>query len=64
MNSGFFFAVGVGAGTLVCMGGLWRAFRSGEKLAHSLLAWLAVSCGLGAVACIPNLLRLLGCAVE
>ena len=60
MNSGFFFAVGVGAGTLIRMGGLWRAFRSGEKLAKSLLAWLAVSYGLGAVACIPNLLRLLG----
>jgi|GEM_PF-3442384 len=59
MNSGFFFALGIGIGTLIRMGDLWRAFRSGKHLAASLLAWLAVSYGLGAVACIPNLLRLL-----
>jgi hypothetical protein len=60
MNSGFFFALGLGLGTLLCAGNMWRAFRSGEKLAKALLAWLAVSYGLGTVACIPNLLRLLG----
>lgn len=57
------FGFGMVLGVLVVVPRLVRSWRSGEMVSRDLSRLLVVSCGLGVLAIVPNLLHKAGCSI-
>ena len=56
------FGVGITLGLLIALPRLYRDLKSGNMLAPAFARLLAISCGVGLLAVVPNVLHRMGCS--